>query len=112
MIQFINDPFKVVIQAFEELFPNLDAEIQFNPTMDYENKEYGRAIFPDDGSTPLIEINPKLSVENAIEIIAHELAHIAAGIDSEHNEKWETAFQQIHEKYVYIIESELNNQTG
>ena len=64
---------------------------------------YGFTQF-NDGEIPLIAISAELTIKDAIEIFAHELAHIAAGIESDHDEKWEQEFENIFQEYNEIIE--------
>lgn len=61
-------------------------------------KGFGSTTFPDDG-IPLIDINPELTVCNAVEILAHELAHVIAGADAEHGRQWNSVFDEINERY-------------
>lgn len=102
MLEIANDPFKVILRAVQELWSGLKTDIQWNHTLDMDKKEYGCTTFPDDGSTPLIDLNPELTVLVAVEILAHELAHVATPGD-EHGVDWEEAFSAIHEKFNDLI---------
>lgn len=44
-------------------------------------------------------MKPSLEVNNAVEIFAHELAHVAVGVDHEHDDAWEDAFEAIFQEY-------------
>jgi len=99
MLVIANDPFKTLFEAVYELYPDLKANIQFNPELSFEDDEFGCTTFPDDGSTPLIDINPQLTVLDALEIIVHEIAHVVCGPDHEHDKEWKRVFSQIHEKF-------------
>jgi len=103
MLKIANDPFKVVLQAAEELWPDLKVDIQWNPTMKMNKKEYGCTIFPEDGSTPLIELNPGLKVKYAVEILGHELAHVVVGVGAGHGPEWQKAFEAIFDKYSELM---------
>jgi len=106
-LEICNDPFRIVLQAFEELYPDKFAYIQYDHTLDYDKNEFGYTEFPENGDGyPLVGINPKLSVQDAVEVLAHELAHVAAGYSSGHGAEWEEAFDKIHHKYNEIF-SEL-----
>lgn len=66
---------------------------------------YGITTFPaDENEVPLVEISAELTVQDAVEILAHELAHVAAGIDAGHGEAWEKAFHRIHQEYLDRLE--------
>jgi Zn-dependent peptidase ImmA (M78 family) len=96
MIKFLLNPFDLVIQATNNLYPNTKCVIQFNPEMSMSEKEYGVTIFPEDNSIPIIEVNANLSVSNAVEILAHEISHVVAGKEADHNDKWEQIFDAIN----------------
>ena len=101
-MKITNDPFAIVIKVFQQLYPDKTALIQWDDTLDASKKEYGSTTFQDDG-IPVIGLNPNLIVLVAVEILAHELAHVAAGIDAKHNDEWDKCFEAIHNKYFEII---------
>ena len=43
-----------------------------------------------------------------VEILAHELAHVASGVNHEHDTVWEDNFDKIHKQYNIISERTLN----
>lgn len=104
---FDNDPFALVWRAFKTLWPDSECSIEWNGSISDENGEPVcgvTAFFPD--SIPEVSINPSLEVWDAVEILAHELAHVAAGIDNGHGEEWEAAFDKIQDEYQRIITEE------
>jgi hypothetical protein len=104
---FLNDPVKLIFQAAEELFPDIEFDIQYDDTMVMEKNEFGCTTFSEDALKPLIEINPGLTVMEQLEIIAHEIAHVKAGVGAEHNEVWEQHFQEMHDKSHELFEQHL-----
>ena len=40
-----------------------------------------------------------MSINNAVEIFAHELAHAGVGVEQEHNERWRKAFDDLFDEY-------------
>lgn len=60
---------------------------------------YGLCEFDEDTGAITIYIDSDLSIVNAIEIFAHELAHAAVGVDHDHDEAWETAFNALFAEY-------------
>ena len=48
-----------------------------------------------------------IPVEDATEILAHELAHAAVGLDHDHDAEWEKAFDAIFDEYNRIVSSEF-----
>ncbi|MFU1798188.1 hypothetical protein ACM1RC_30330 [Paenibacillus azoreducens] len=104
----VNDILSAVIVAAKGLYPELDAQIQWDPTLSgddlkakigrvgtWKKPEYGYTFFPDDSSTPTIGISPHIKVTTAAEVLAHELAHVAAGLEAGHGRVWSDAFNAI-----------------
>jgi len=70
----------------------------------------GRTLFPDENSDfeiPVVEVSTNIPFTAMIEILAHELAHVIAGIESGHGEKWDAIFEAIHRKYNELEEKEM-----
>lgn len=105
---FVNDPLPVVIKAVEILYPGTYAEILYDTNLnEYGDDSWAYTIFPDDDSPCQIIISAKVPLENAPELLAHELAHVIVGPDENdpHGEVWEDTFCNINDKYTEIIES-------
>lgn len=111
MIKYELNPFNLILDVCNALYPNFNAQIIFSPPGQFEAmcKEYnvpqdseelpcGFTFFPDDGE-PLIVINSDISCYAAIEIISHEVAHVAAGYDAGHGELWQAEFDKLHDAY-------------
>lgn len=98
---FQNDMFGMVWQAFKNLYPDKECEIYWEPQIrDEENGQpvYGMTDFGDDGKVTVF-VKPSLAVADAVEVLAHELAHVAVGVDHGHDEAWEKAFDDIFAEY-------------
>lgn len=98
---FQNDMFAMVWGAFKKLYPDKDCEIYWKPQI--RGKEdgkpvYGLTYFADDGSVAVF-VKPCLEVADAVEVLAHELAHVAVGVEHDHDEVWQEAFDKIFEEY-------------
>lgn len=103
---FLNDMFSLVWTAFKNLYPDKQCECYWDPDIGPEEdgkKPYGCTIFGDNGSVTVL-VTPHISVYDATEILAHELAHVAVGDDAGHGPEWESAFSSIHEEYNRIVE--------
>lgn len=103
---FLNDPYAMVWQAFQTMFPDKTCNVYWYPNLspDPEGKPvYGTTVFRDDGKV-LVFVDAMLSVNNAVEILAHELAHVAVGFSDEddHRPEWEAAFESIKQEYERI----------
>ena len=97
---FINSPFEILDEAFRSLYPDKKyrACIEEEVKDDEGNEAFGFTQFIK-GETPVIAISAELSIRNATEIFAHELAHVAAGEGAGHGEEWEMEFQRIFDEY-------------
>lgn len=97
---FKNDPFAITWMAFKNLYPDKDCECWFDIDMkaDDGDKAYGLTNFCDDG-TAVVTVDSEVTLENATEILAHELAHVAVGYDHGHDDAWDEAFGKILEEY-------------
>lgn len=97
---FINSPFEILDEAFRRLYPDKKyrACIETEVKDDEGDEAFGFTKFIE-GEEPVIAISAELSIWNATEIFAHELAHVAAGEGAGHGEAWETEFQKIFNEY-------------
>ena len=99
---FKNDPFAMVWTAFKNLYPDKDCDIWYDLRSNIGVEEgYGFTEFPKDGGKPQIVIFMETEPCNQIEILAHELAHVAVGggENDEHGDAWERAFDDIFKEY-------------
>ena len=103
---FINDPYSIVWEGFQRLYPDKKCECWLDVAPDgwKEGDGYGFTVFHDDGSPPSVVIYGDFSVLQQIEIFAHELAHVAVGPEHDHDEVWFSAFELIFQQYNIIGE--------
>lgn len=97
---FKNSPFEMLDVAFKRLFPGVDYEAYFQPIGPDEDGEevHGLTEFGEDGKITIL-VEAKLTINDSVEIFAHELAHAGVGIGQEHNEKWQKAFDDLFDEY-------------
>ena len=110
---FGNDIFSLIYEAFRNLFPDKDCECYWNPDIEDEVegvKSYGNTIFGDDGIVTVF-VTPTLPVCDCAEVFAHELAHVAVGIDAGHGPEWEDAFDKIFQEYHRLSEQLFDVKT-
>lgn len=108
---FVNDPFSLVYQAFKNLYPDKACDSYWEPRIrDSEKgeKAYGLTDFGEDDSVAVF-VSPEIRVTDAIEVFAHELAHVAVGVEHDHDEVWEAAFDAIFQEYNRIGEELFGN---
>lgn len=105
MTIFTRNPFDILAIAFSNLYPDLKYKAQIVPKVEDESgaELYGETFFPDDGNTSIISISAQLTISDAVEIFAHELAHVATP-GMEHSDEWEGAFERIHVEYDRICQ--------
>ena len=107
-----NSPFEMLNIAFKTLFPKVKYTAYFEPNIrDDENGEKvcGLTDFADDGEITIF-IDTDLSINNAVEIFAHELAHAGVGVEHEHDEVWEKAFDDLFKEYNKIGDALFSNK--
>ena len=109
---FANDIFALIWKAFKNLYPDKECECFWEPKIREDengNEVFGLTDFGDDGSV-VVFVRPDLKVADAGEIFAHELAHVAVGVEHEHDEVWENAFEAIFQEYNKIGDELFENQ--
>lgn len=108
---FMNDPTAIVARAFRELHPDLPYYAQLVPEIKDEKGEiaFGMTTFPNDGSTPVVCVSAEAPISAAPELLAHELAHVAAGEAAEHGPEWKAAEEAIAKKYDEILEAMIQS---
>ena len=107
---------ELMLDVVRETRPDLDAKVYFTSHIPLSNPTWldrikhilatpeaaGCTMFPDDGSIVHIQIHTKCTVEGALEVLAHELAHLAVGPDREadpHGPLWQVTFDDIYERW-------------
>jgi hypothetical protein len=108
IVQIVFDPFKCVIEAYEALY-NKPCLVQFVPFEETQGAWGFTEFFDDPSEMPIVNINVECPVRAALEVLAHELAHVEAdtGCADAHGPEWQKAFEAIHSKYVEIVTSEV-----
>lgn len=111
---FINDPLPVVYRAFTSLFPNKSCTIFYGVKEEDEHGEegHGYTFFPDDGSEPEVTVFAENDTNVQAEILAHELAHVAAGQEHGHDQVWEDAFDAIHAEFCRLSDEMFSELMG
>ena len=109
---FENDIFALIWQAFKNLYPDKECKCFWEPRIhedEHGGEVFGFTDFGEDGSVAVF-VRPDLDVSTAGEILAHELAHVAVGIEHDHDETWENAFDAIFQEYNKIGNALFENQ--
>lgn len=116
MAVFKNDQYEIVYQAFKNLFPDKDCEIWWEEQIRDDvtgNECYGLTDFPQDDDpnrTIRVFVKPSLTVNDSVEILAHELAHVGVGVEHNHDEVWYKAFDDMFDEYNRLIEIHEGNR--
>ncbi len=106
---FVNDPFGAIWVAFKNLYPEKNCACYWTPQKEDligpdGSQAYGVTDFDKNtGEVTVLVGAVGLDVNQATEIFAHELAHVAVGEpapgEPEHGERWEAAFEAIFKEY-------------
>lgn len=99
---FENDPFSLVMMAYDKLFPGKPYWAYYDQHTDdgecEHGEEYGYTHFVPN-RVPEVHIFTEHSINTQVETFAHELAHVAAGVEHEHDEVWSDCFNKLFEEY-------------
>ena len=109
---FKNDIFSMIWQAFKNLYPDKDCECFWDDQIRDEEDGttvYGLTDFSDNGEVTVF-VKPSLTVTDAAEIFAHELAHVAVGLEHDHDFVWEKSFDDIFTEYNRIGDKMFNDK--
>ena len=110
---FNNDIFALIWEAFKNLYPDKECICYWEPRISdaEDGKEcFGLTDFGEDGV--YVFVKPTLPVADAAEVFAHELAHVAVGIEHDHDQAWEEAFDAIFQEYNRIGDERFEVHTG
>ena len=110
-----NDPFRIVCRAFKALWPAKDALVEFHPNIQPPPARMpacnrpgeapaGCTTWSQPGALPLVSIAMDIQVCDAVEVLLHELAHVAAGPAAGHGRKWRTCHERLSEKFNDLVE--------
>lgn len=103
-------PFDLMLMVFNELYPDHNAEVEFS-SEETNGRWVGKTLFPDDGGNPIVVISINCTVEGAMEVLAHELAHVVLGVrdEDDHDAEWEKVFEEIYEAWAMRMEEVYEN---
>lgn len=105
---FLNDMLSIVGQAFNNVYPGKNVEVYWNLSIPQPEEGHvcGVTSFCEDqygNEFAVIDIDPTLRVVDAVEVLAHEFAHVAAGKRIDHGDEWAAAYDAIHAEYDRIM---------
>lgn len=114
MVKMLYNPFEMILEAIERVY-SIDATLIFCSKEDCD-ENWGFTQKNDD-DTFIIGINSEIPLENSLEIIAHEAAHIMAkshdkAEGEEHDEEWEMWLDNIQREYMNIYEREIKKESA
>lgn len=87
--RFAPDPFSAILDAFNARHPDAGVVVQWVTDLYAEERAWGRTHFDEDPI--VIEIDGQIPVAGALDVLAHELAHVAAGFEVGHGPAWQEA---------------------
>lgn len=99
MIEY-SDPFNRLIKIAQKKLSISDKiTIQFHPEISVNGEPPFGETIEESACSYVINIAATLPVFAAVEIMAHELAHVIAGIDNEHNDIWDSIFSDLQKEF-------------
>lgn len=110
MLKIKNNPIDVLLEIFEENYPNESKQINQIMFADFKGKNLAVTQFYENAMADIYIkahrgiFKKPMALEQITELLAHELAHIIVGIENEHNDKWENAFEDLHKKLQHRME--------
>lgn len=108
---FYNDPFIVVAEAYKRLFDKPYIAVWSQHT-DKDKDSYGITETGEGDPVPVIVIFAEHTVNEQIETFAHELAHVAVGLDHGHDAVFEAALKKIKRMYDVVYEELVGGSDG
>lgn len=113
MIKVLNNPFDVLFEAIKKV-NDIDAMLMIT-TKEQCDGNWG-FVQRDKNETYLIGIAAELSLQDALEIIAHEAAHIMAKSHDkpeteQHDREWNFWFENIQKEYMEMCKK-LEKESG
>lgn len=99
-----NNLFDLMKETIELLYPSLKFDVWISDIG--EDNGYGYTYFPED-SVPVIEIGIHVPIGVFPEILAHEIAHVIAGIEADHSEAWDEEFSKIQDKWTELVNEKM-----
>ena len=107
MLKIVDNHLQMIVDIFESKYPDKDCRVFFSDGLAVEDC-YGYINFPDDKDCPEIYINAHLPFERCLDVLSHELAHLAVGEDcnDDHGPEWEKEFDWIHSEFCKRMGSE------
>lgn len=107
---FFFDPFAIIYKAFRNIYP--DARVDYIQWVEEVEEDCcGWTDFNDDG-TVLVYVLATQNIIQAVDVLAHELAHVAVGAGFGHNKEWQSAFSAIYDEYNRIMIACENMESG
>lgn len=99
---FQNDPFIVLAEAYRRLWNNPYLAVWSQHSED-DVDSYGITAC-DNESIPIIVIFAEHTVNEQIETFAHELAHVAVGVEHGHDTIFELALKKLKQMYSIVYD--------
>lgn len=84
--KFCHDPFSDLLSAFGAR-SSVDVDVVWVTDLHAEEGAWGRTHF--DTAPVVVELDVDCPVRGALDVLVHELAHVAAGFEAAHGPKWE-----------------------
>lgn len=93
------DPFGLLLKIFNESGCRANVVVEFVSGLHEQEGAWGRTHYPDTKGPIEIHIDGECPVSGAVDVLAHELAHVMAGFRCGHGGKWGRAYAGLRREY-------------
>lgn len=113
--RLVFDPINLLLQIFALMWPGKRVEIAWVSDLKKDQGVWGCAAVPEGDEPWAVQIDVEAPFHAIIELLAHELAHVAAGQTHDepggHGEAWSRAFDELHAEYERRVEQAYRGST-
>lgn len=105
---FENDLFAIMYDTFSKMHPHHpDFYTQWALSDEFADDDNGYCEWRDDG-TIVISISMGNTVEEALEVFAHELSHVAVGYDHDHDDDFNSEYENLMDAFTARLAQEFD----
>lgn len=103
------DPINLLLEIFARRWPDKRVEVAWVSELKKDRDVWGCAAEGHGEEPWAVMVDVEAPFHAVIELVAHELAHVAVGLThddpSGHGEAWSKAFDELHEAYTVAVDA-------
>ena len=109
MIKY-RDPVTELLKIFEKRYPDKNATLVLAGDVEGHGN-LGETWFGENGEI-IIQISIEQTLPQMLDIIAHELAHVAIGPEEDHGEKWQSVYDWLWKEWDEYVDKQMKEHGG